>query len=186
MRWFIVLLVLGVLLFPVLLFTSTTPVTTSVTTPVEAATPPDGSVIFWDGGFLVNPIERRTGSRLTHSAVVLNGMVYEAVPPCVHRVPFADYMEELKVKSQKRSDFSFFILSPKKPYTNEQVLKMVLYGDSQLGRLYMLRGYGKRVTRGVFCSQLVANVLERGGQIRSADFWESPGSLHKKLKPIYQ
>jgi hypothetical protein len=153
-----------------------------VTFDLKAMTQPcDGSVIFWQDTFLVKPITRRTGSNLTHAAIVLNGFVYEAVPPCVHKVLLADYLKEMK--ALKRG--SYFVLTPKTPYTSAQLALMVRHAESQLGRPYVLRGYGKRVTRGIFCSQLVSDILEKSGRIKSGSFLESPGSLFEKLENLY-
>lgn len=139
--------------------------------------PPDGSVLFWEDGFGQRIIERKTGSYLTHAAVVLGGYVYEAVPPCVQKVPYAEYVANCKHK--------WFVIVPKTPYTDAQVKLMVAHAESQLGRPYMLRGWNKRLTRGIFCSQLVSDVLGHGGKIKSDSFRESPGSLYRKLKTIY-
>jgi hypothetical protein len=51
----------------------------------------------------------------------------------------------------------------------------------------MLRGWwrGEEV-RGIFCSQYVANALEKSGKIKSANFKESPVSLKEKLKGVYK
>jgi hypothetical protein len=155
---------------------------TTKTFKVEAGVK-DGSVLFWQDGVLIKPILKRTGSHLTHAAVILNGYVYEAVPPRVHKVPLADYLKEMEGK--KKRGFTYFIVSPKTPYTKDQVTAMVSYAESQLGRRYVLRGYNKRLTRGIFCSQLVSDILGKGGQIESDSFRESPGSLFEKLKPIY-
>ena len=142
----------------------------------------DGSVIFWHDSFLVRPIYRHTGSAITHAAIVLDGYVYEAVPPRVHKVPLAEYKRHLAEKGIK-----WFMLSPKKPFVLGQVRAMRAYAESQLGRPYMLRGWWKGFeVVGIFCSQLVANTLERSGIIKSANFHESPGSLRKKLEPLYQ
>jgi hypothetical protein len=148
----------------------------------ETLTIQDGSVLFWKDTFLVRPITRRTGSNLTHAAILLDGYVWEAVPPAVHKVPIADYMVEMK--NLKRG--SYFVMHPTTPYTDLEVRAMVKYAESQLGRPYMIRGYGKRLTRGIFCSQLIGDVLERSGRIESDGFMESPGSLYNKLKPLYR
>lgn len=150
----------------------------------------DGSVLFWQDGRLVRPIKRQTGSTITHAAILLNGYIYEAVPPRVRKMPLNQYIEKMKVKKQKpgmqRRGFTWFIMQPKVPYTLIEIQSMTRYAESQIGRPYSLRGWNKRETRGVFCSQLASNILEKGNRIKSDRFRESPGSLHKKLKDIYQ
>ena len=140
-----------------------------------------GSVIFWHDTFGVKIIDRHTGSTITHAAIVLNGYVYEAVPPCVHKVRLDEYKAHMAKKGTH-----YFITVPKKPFSRDQIAAMVKYAESQLGRPYLLRGYWKGMeTRGIFCSQLVGNTIETSGLIKSANFHESPGSLYEKLEPFY-
>jgi len=157
-------------------------------TDVQAVRCKDGSAIFWQDGFLLNPILKNTGSHLTHAALVLDGYVYEAVPPCVHKVPIKQYLKDMETrKNSSKRDFNYFVIQPKKPYTPSEVLLMYGYAKSQLGRPYMLRGFWKgREVRGIFCSQYVGNAIEKTGRIVSGNFHESPGSLYEKLKEIYQ
>ena len=173
-----------------------TPPPVAVPAPVTAPAPVpeglrDGSVLFWQDGFLSKPICKRTDSHLAHAAILLDGYIYEAVPPRVHKVPLADYLKEMRVKEQKarqvRKNFAWFIIQPNVPYDARLVATMTTYAESQLGRPYMLRGWWKgHEVRGVFCSQFVANTLEQGGRIESANYRESPGSLYEKLEPLYQ
>ena len=141
----------------------------------------NGSVIFWHDTFGVRLIERETGSNLTHAAIVIHGYVYEAVPPCVHKVPLATYKAELDKRGIK-----WFMARPKTPYTLHQVSMMYIHAESQLGRPYMIRGWWRgHEVAGIFCSQLVADVIECSGRIKSAGVRESPASLSKKLEPLY-
>ena len=155
------------------------------------AGPKDGSLLFWKDGLLVNPILKHTGSHLTHAAIILNGYVYEAVPPRVHKVSLAEYIKEMEAKKlepamQKRG-FTYLIIQPKTPFTTSEQALMLKYADSQLGRPYMLRGWWKgHEVRGIFCSQLVSDILAKGGRIKSDSIHESPGSLYGKIKDTYQ
>jgi hypothetical protein len=147
--------------------------------------PPDGTLIFWDGGLLVRPIERHTGSTLTHVAIVLDGYVYEATWPRVQRTPYTAYIAGLQHKAElpywRRRNFSWVHIPPPK-YTSEQVAAMRAYAVSQLGRPYMLRGYlFNREVRGLHCSQYVGNMLDRAGVIQSENFNETPVSLYRKM-----
>jgi len=152
----------------------------------ELSSIPNGSVLFWNGGLLVRPITKRTGSTITHAAIIMDGYVYEAVPPRVHKVAWNEYVEEMKVKGEKRSDFTWFVMEPNKPYSNAEQVLMRKHLESQLGRPYRLKGWWKgREVRGIFCSQLVGNAIETTGRIKSSNFRESPGSLLKKIEPLY-
>ena len=77
----------------------------------------NGSVIFWHGGLLVGPIFDATGSKLTHVAIMLDGDVYEATPPCVRKMPFNKYVQHLQSLEKKpfwiKRDFQWFIVQPK-------------------------------------------------------------------------
>jgi len=151
----------------------------------------DGSVLFWDSGILVRPIYKNTGSTLTHAAIILHvggePWVYEAVPPRVRRVPLNIYREEMKRKEARLREFSWFIMQPRVAYTSTELSAMKKHADSELGRQYMMRGWWKgRIVRGIFCSQLVADIIEQSGRITSDNIKESPGSLHAKLTPLYQ
>ena len=151
----------------------------------------DGSVVFWEGGLLVKPIFNHTGSDITHAAIILyNGrepFVYEAVPPCVHKMPLAEYRQEMAEKVHGRRPFTWFTMQPTVRYTTGQLTAMKKHAESQLGRPYMLRGWWKgHEVRGIFCSQFVGNVLDKSGRIEAGGVHESPGSLHDKLLPSYE
>ena len=152
----------------------------------------DGSVIFWRGGLLVKPIFKHTDSDITHAAIVLyNGkepFIYEAVLPCVHKVPMAAYRKLMDKKVQEsRRPMSWFVMQPVTTYTAKQLAAMKAQAENQLGRPYMLRGWWKwHEVYGIFCSQLVGDIIEKSGKIQSAHFRESPGSLHDKLLPFYK
>jgi hypothetical protein len=150
--------------------------------------PLNGSCLFWNGGLLVKPISKHTGSTITHATIILyedsKPYVYEAVPPVVHRVPLKEYITSMA--NHKRKDFSYFIVEPKHRYTKDELIKMKAYADSQLGRQYMMRGYWKgHEVRGIMCSQFAGNTIEKSGLIKSDNFHETPGSLYRKLLPYY-
>jgi hypothetical protein len=163
--------------------------------PKKTSTVKDGSVVFIRGGLLVRPIYRYTDSTLTHVAIIFYSgtepWVYEAVPPCVHKLPLAQYLTELRFKEQKermqQRGMSWFIMQPRASYTKRELEAMKWYAESQLGRPYMLRGWWRgREVRGIFCSQYVGDIIEQSGKIDSSHFRESPGNLHEKLTPFYQ
>jgi len=151
----------------------------------------DGSVVFWQGGLLVKPILKHTDSDLTHAAIVLyNGkepFVFEAVPPRVHKVPMAEYRRLMEEKADEgRRPMTWFVMQPMVRYTPSQLTAMKAHAESQLGRPYMLRGWWKgHEVRGIFCSELVGDIIETSDKIESGHIRESPGSLHDKLLPFY-
>lgn len=149
----------------------------------------DGSVLFWRGGLLIGPIYKHTGSTLTHVAIILDNIVYEAAPPRVHKLQFSAYEKHLDklAASQfiQRRNFSWFVLQPRLEYSVTELANMKAYAESQLGRPYRLRGWWSDDIRGIFCSQYVGNIVERSGLIRSLDTRESPVSLYNKLVPFY-
>ena len=151
----------------------------------------DGSVFFWQGGLLVEPIFKHTDSDLTHAAIVLydgkEPFVYEAVPPRVHKVPLAEYHKLMEEKLREaRRPMYWFVMQPMDVYTPKQLAAMKVHAESQLGRPYMLRGWWKgHEVRGIFCSQLVGDTIAKSGKIEAGGIHESPGSLHDKLLPFY-
>jgi hypothetical protein len=150
----------------------------------------NGSVLFWKGGILVGPIYRATGSLLTHVAIIMDGIVYEATPPRVHKLRLLDYDKHLdKLAASRfiqRRGFSWFILQPRLDYTASDLAAMHVYAESQMGRPYRLRGWWSDDTSGIFCSQYIGNMIEKTGLIRSLDNRESPVSLYNKLLPFYR
>ena len=152
----------------------------------------DGSVIFWRGGLLVKPILKHTDSDITHAAVVLyqgkEPWVYEAVPPRVHKVPMDEYRQRMEEKlHESRWPMAWFIMQPVVRYTANQRTDMKRHAESQLGRPYMLRGWWKgHEVRGIFCSQLVGDVLAKSRMFEAGGIHESPSSLYEKLLPLYE
>jgi len=171
---------------------SSAPLRLKPTPPPYDAALRDGSVIFWRGGLLVKPILKHTDSDITHAAIVLyNGQepfVYEAVPPRVHKVPLTEYRRLMEEKVRKaRRPMTWFVIQPVDRYTLGQLAAMKAHAESQLGRPYMLRGWWKgHEVRGIFCSQLVGDIIARTGLIAAGGIHESPGSLHDKLRPFYE
>jgi len=166
--------------------------------PKPTPTPPydvglgDGSVIFWRGGLLVEPILKHTDSDITHAAIVLyqgkQPWVCEAVPPRVHKVLMNEYRERMQEKIREaRQPMIWFIMEPIIRFTPDQLAAMKRHAESQLGRPYMLRGWWKgHEVRGIFCSQLVGDVLAKSHMLASGGIHESPGSLYEKLLLLYK
>ncbi|MFA5344753.1 MAG: YiiX/YebB-like N1pC/P60 family cysteine hydrolase [Candidatus Omnitrophota bacterium] len=155
----------------------------------------DGSIIFWQDGFLVKPIMKNTGSNIVHVAIVLyendGPYVYEATWPRVRKMPLADYLQLLADKRFKhvpsKRGFRWFMMQPREEYTPKQLESMKQYARSQLGRRYMMRGWWKnKEVRGIMCSQFVGNCIEKSGKIKSANFKESPVSLKEKVETFYE
>lgn len=149
---------------------------------------PDGTLIFYHGGLGVRPIERFTGSKITHVAIVLDDYVYEATPPVAHKVKLNDYiiyLEQLKKKPfWKKRSFYYFVLVPNKEldYGYAKV-----YADNQLGRPYRITSFlHDKESRGIMCSQYVGNIIERTGLIKSSNNKESPVSLYNKIRRSYR
>ena len=180
-----------------LLFVSCTPAPSLAPAPPPAPAPPydaairDGTVIFWMGGPLVKPILRNTESDITHAAIILyqqgEPWVYEAVPPRVHKVPLDSYRIMMAEKAERRHPTTWFTLQPRFNFAPSELDHMKSYAESQLGRHYALRGWWEqREVRGIFCSELIADIIAQSGLIESGGVHESPGSLHDKLLPTYR
>ena len=110
------------------------------------------------------------------------------MPPRVHKVPLAEYRKLMEEKlDESRRPMTWFVMQPMDRYMPSQLAAMKAHAESQLDRPCMLRGWwtGHEV-RGVFCSELVADTIEKSGKIESWHIHESPGSLYAKLQPFYQ
>ncbi len=144
----------------------------------------NGSVIFIQDGPFSRLVVRTTDSHLTHTAIVLyeggQPWVYEAVIPRVSRTPLGQYLSE-------NADQQWFLMEPCLSYAATELSAMKHYADLQLDRRYMVRGWWlERETRGIFCSEYVADIIEKSGRMISAHYSESPGSLYKKLLEFYE
>jgi hypothetical protein len=185
MKYFIPLLPFLFLLFSSCLPAPTPPVLPAPV-PYDAGLR-DGSVIFWCGGPTLQPIKRQTGSNVTHAAIILyrNNIPYvcEAVPPEVHCVTLTDYRELMtEAIEDSEEPMAWYIRQPREAFTVAQRTAMKTYMETQLGRPYSVLGWmlGREV-KGVFCSELIADTLEKSGKIHSDGVHESPISLYNKL-----
>ena len=96
--------------------------------------------------------------------------MYEAVPPRVHKVSLAEYRKLMEEKvDESRRLMMWYVMQPMDCYTAGQLAAMKAHAESQLGRPYMLRGWWKgHEVRGIFCSQLVGDIIAESGKIRPA------------------
>lgn len=116
-----------------------------------------------------------SGGDMVHSAIVLDGYVYEAVVPRVKRTIWADW-------TWHKPNHVIWAMYPSTPYTKEEVARMKRFADSELGRRYMARGlWQDRETQGTFCSKYASEVLEQSGRIKSEHHRETPQTLYVKL-----
>ena len=155
---------------------------------VFAGPPKDGTIITWskDKGFLAKGIKKHTGSNMVHAAIVLYDgenipWVYEAAVQGVVATEFSEYEVHLDKLQKKWSDVKFYLIEPRNPYTPHELYRMKVYANSQLGRKYQLKGWWKkREVKGIHCSQLIGNILERSGRVSSKNFKEAPIDIYKK------
>lgn len=144
----------------------------------------DGSIILFQDSFMTHVIENKTGSDLTHAAIIFQNQgklwVYESAPPAVVRIPFDEYKKRFKTSK-------YYIYSRNQPFKKEQTEKMLKYADSQLGRKYMLRQWLlERETKGIHCSQYAGNILQASGLYQSKNYKESPVAILNKIKSTYE
>jgi hypothetical protein len=153
--------------------------------------PPDGTLLFVENGS--NIIEQYTDSTYTHVAIIVTeegtAWVYEATPPKVRRVTLEHWLTGMARYNERRS-FSPALVSiakPKKLYTEEQVVKLKEYLESQRGRVYSLRGYVRnRPTTGIHCSELCAGALEAmGSEFSTLNYRISPADLRRLVEADY-
>ena len=146
----------------------------------------DGTTIFFQNGFFHRPIARYTGSHMCHIAIVLhqNGKeyVYESTLRGVQKTPLNIFLTKVIHRQKWNKRLKVYYVKPKIPYTKNELIKMKTYANSQLGRLYSLRGWWvNREVIGMHCSQYVGNIIGQTGRITSMRWKESPISLYRKL-----
>ena len=138
--------------------------------------PQDGSIVFVSNTRLGKPVIKVTQSELTHSAIVLykkdQPYVYEANLPKVKR----STLEKFCKKRSKRP-IQFCFARPKIPFTQDELQRMKLFANNQLGRRYSLKGYTKFYEgKGIHCSQFVTKILIKSDRAYS----NNPGRVSPK------
>lgn len=152
---------------------------------VEA--PPDGTLLFLEN--CNRFVELYTGSPIGHVAVVLRdggtAYVYEATPDRVRRMTVAEYYADLARTSHDRGrEIKVWMLTPKAPYSAEQLERMRRYGDQHIQRRYSIANYfNQKEGDGCHCAEFTANVLNEGRCCeRFKDpFRETPAKLLETL-----
>jgi len=143
---------------------------------------PDGTVILSSKKGLVGRIARRItgGDQYTHSAIVLNGKVYESDWP---RAKIG------RIGAHKRRTTNDYYI-PVVPYTPYESAAMIQKANSMVGQPYQLRNYwrpGSRPTEGTWCSPFVGRVLNASGRhnLTFHDYYE-PQNVLQAVGSQYQ
>jgi hypothetical protein len=117
--------------------------------------------------------QRMTGDYYTHSAIVLNGYVYEQDWPRAKRTSLSEY-------GKRRTINDVYNIS----LSQGQVSAMQRYAETRMGERYRLKNYlfpRSRKTNGTWCSPFVGQVLNSGGyQLHSSQMHE-PENLRQSL-----
>jgi hypothetical protein len=150
----------------------------------------DGSLLFLENSNRF--VELYTGEGVTHVAVVLSegnaAYVYEATPGEVRRIALDDYYAELGRLNQTRSanrKIRVWLAQPFEPYSEDDVVKMRTWLDSQLGRRYSVKSYVRGRSDGIHCAEYASQMLCKTSRLALERCQnESPGSLFEKVKPI--
>ncbi|MFG0288327.1 MAG: YiiX/YebB-like N1pC/P60 family cysteine hydrolase, partial [Rhodopirellula sp. JB044] len=115
---------------------------------------PDGTVLMMYADNVVGKVAHRiTHDKYTHTAIVLDGVVYEATVPSVRKSPFPGHHGRTT---------HVFAYVPKQPFTAEEVANMMQYAESRLGQPYGLKNYfwkNSRPDGRTWCSEFVRDVL---------------------------
>jgi hypothetical protein len=149
----------------------------------------DGTVIVWENGNYLNHIQAITGSNKTHAAIILyeDGMpyVYEASRPDVHRYPLASYYEIIEEHYERLPKLKVYFIEPKKEYTKEELIKMKIYANDQLGRAFGVGSYfSRRSLITIHCGEYVGNVIGKSGRIDSLGPIETPKTIYEKANKL--
>lgn len=128
-------------------------------------------------GIVGRVAQRITGDYYTHSAIVLNGYVYESDWPRVKKTPVWAY-------GKRGSTNDYYNLN----LSQQQINQMQAYAESRIGEPYRLRNYfrpGSRPTYGTWCSPFVGQVLNSGGYNLSRQQMFEPQNLYNTLRPRF-
>ncbi|WP_390174067.1 YiiX/YebB-like N1pC/P60 family cysteine hydrolase [Rhodopirellula sallentina] len=97
---------------------------------------------------------RITHDKYTHTAIVLDGVVYEATVPTVKKSPFPGHHGRTT---------HVFAYVPERPFSADEVARMKQYAESHLGQPYGLKNYfwkNSRPDGRTWCSEFVRDVLD--------------------------
>jgi len=148
----------------------------------------NGTLLFVENG--QNLVECYTKSSYSHVAIVLDDCVYEAELPEVKKYTVQEWFTNIgKYNDGKGSPALVEIQAPDKPYTKEELGKMKVFLESQVGRRYSIRGYLRKIPgTGIHCSEMCATALESSGRcnfsVQNCEI--SPGDLHDWISGHHQ
>jgi hypothetical protein len=129
-------------------------------------------------GLVGRTAQRITGDYYTHSAIELNGWVYESDWPRVKKTPVWAYG-----KPRTTNDYYQLNLS------QNEINRMQAYAESRLGEPYRLRNYffpRSRRTNGTWCSPFVGQVLNQSNSYRINNYQSfEPQNLFNTIRPTF-
>jgi len=149
----------------------------------------DGTVVVWENGSNLGPVQRHTGSNKTHAGIVLyegkQAWVYEASRPNVHRYTIEQYIKRIEDAHKTLPNLGVYFLQPEKPYTANQLHKMKQYANSQIGRPFGIQSYMLgRPMQTVHCCEYVGHILEQSGRFKALGPRETPKTIFDKASKL--
>lgn len=129
-------------------------------------------------GLVGRVAQRITKDYYTHSAIELNGWVYESDYPRVKKTPVWDYGKPRTVNDYYQLNLS-----------QNEINRMQAYAESRLGEPYRLRNYfrpGSRKTNGTWCSPFIGDILNKSYTYK-VNKYESfePQNLFNTIRPEF-
>jgi len=121
--------------------------------------------------------QRITGDYYTHSALVLDGVVYEQDWPRARKTSLSTY-------GKRRTVNDVYYL----PMTRQQIDLAKRAAESRLGEPYRLRAYFRPGARsnGTWCSNFTGQVLNSAGYNLTPAQMHEPENLRRQLNPQFQ
>lgn len=127
--------------------------------------------------------DRCVGGGYTHTAIFLDGYIYEADFPFIKKT-------KLEYFTGRRCSTNYFY-KPKVPFTPQEVCRMKKVAESLVGHPYRLQGYFRpwigRANDGTWCSPYVAKILNSSGRYnicKCCDY--DPQRLFNRIKCYYE
>ena len=162
----------------------------------SVVTPKEGSVIIFENGALSRAIRRHTGSGMSHAAIVIydkgKPYVYESTWPIARRMTWEAYKSYIASRQCKRRlqrmGLRIHLLQPTKAFTQDELVRMRKFANSQLGRRYRMRNWLQdRDSYGTHCSQFVAEVLRQSPRYPDPRYWKaSPYDVYARVRSTHE
>jgi len=151
-----------------------------------------GSLLVLEGSN--KPVRAFTNSQVTHVAILMHvgknlTFVYEATPSRVRCVALKKFLAEIHTHdANRRTNTQVWMMQPKRPYSQRELIRMNSYLNSQLGRRYSVKGYvRKRQADGIHCAEFASTALTHSGRFAFRQRYAiDPNELVQQVRSLHE